>query len=45
MDGGEYVSIAGEFNGLKKVSCNQSDIYNEEFLLLYLLYVYFDFIC
>ncbi len=44
MDGGEYVSIAGEFNGLKKVIFNQSDIYNEEFLLFYLLNVYFDFI-
>ncbi len=43
MDGGEYVSIAGEFNGLKKVIFNQSDIYNE-FLLFYLLNVYFDFI-
>ncbi len=43
MDGGEYVSIAGEFNGLKKVIFNQSDIYNE-FLLFYLLNVYFDLI-
>lgn len=50
MDGGEYVSLAGEFNGLKEViffffKLSQSDIYNGEFSLLYLLYVYLDFIC
>lgn len=48
MDGGEYVSMAGEFNGLKEVIfyfLTQSDIYNGEFSLLFLLYVYLDFIC
>lgn len=37
MDGGEYVSIAGEFNGLKTVIyfSFELEIYNGEFLLLY----------